>query len=228
MNEKGGKIFLPKASNNIKSYVDEKYGKIKEEIIFNKVEYNNKAFKMKIVSKENSHLFFYITYKNKKITDTYKKDYYEGASLFKHINTDLEKNIYNLTNNKCKVNELSTLDKYTEKVKERILKEDNLLSLRFYYIEQEITLESLTTDNINSKITNIINNNINKDIHPKYYNITFTDKNDITKSILITNITEDFINNEEKNNIINDIINKKDSILLRNNHIDYKYLNEEE
>lgn len=228
MNEKGMKLFLPKATNKINSYFDEKYNKIKDETIINKVKYNNKGFEVKITSKKNKNLFFYIKYKNKKINDTYKKDYYEGSSLFSHINNKLEKEIYQLTSNKCNVKQLATLNNYTEQVKEKILKEENLLSLKYYYIEQEVSIDNMSSDNIYKEIETIINKNIKNNINPKHYNIIFTNKNDITNSVKIKNITDSFLKNDNKISIINDILNKNDSALLKNNHIEYKYLNEEE
>ena len=228
VNEKGKELFLPKATNKINDYFDEKYSNIKEETKTSKVKYDINGFKMKVTSKNNNNLFFYIIYSNKKIKDTYKKDYYEGASLFKHINNKLEKEINKLTDNKCKVKNISSLDNYTEQVKERIINEENLLSLKYYYIEQEVTVNNMNSDTIYKEIESIINKNTKNKINPKYYNIIITDKNDITNSIKIMNITDSFINNADKMSIINDILNKNNSKLLENNHIKYKYLNEEE
>ena len=67
VNEKGGKIFLPKATNKINTYIDENYNQIKEEIAIENIDYKNRTFTAKIISKQNKNLFFYITYKNKKI-----------------------------------------------------------------------------------------------------------------------------------------------------------------
>ena len=53
-------------------------------------------------------------------------------------------------------------------------------------------------------------------------------KTDTTNVIEITNITEEFINNNNKEQIIKDVISKNDSQILKDNKIKYKYLNEEE
>ena len=58
---------------------------------------------------------------------------------------------------------------------------------------------------------------------PKSYTITITNKNDITESIEIKNITK-----EVSKEIINDIINDEKSDLLKENKITYKYLNQED
>lgn len=136
VNEKGGKIFLPKATNKINTYIDENYNQIKEEIAIENIDYKNRTFTAKIISKQNKNLFFYITYKNKKIQDTYQKDYIEGKSILTYLNKKIEKEINDKTNIEYKVHEISTLDKYTDNVKEQIIKEENLLSLRYYYLEK--------------------------------------------------------------------------------------------
>ena len=227
INEKGGKIFIPKVSNNINSYIDKKYTKIKDKLNIESIKYNNKVFTTKITSKENKHLFFYVTYKNKKISDTYKKDYQEGRTLLNHINKENEKTIYNKTNQKCKVFAISTLDKYTEKVRKELINEKNLYSLKYYYIEKELQINNWTPQDISNEITSYINLNIGNNIHPKYYKIIVTNNKDITNSIELSNITENFVSNDNEK-IINDIINKNVSNELKNSKIKYRFLNEEE
>ena len=176
--------------------------------------------------KENKHLFFYVTYKNKKISDTYKKDYQEGRTLLNHINKENEKTIYNKTNQKCKVFAISTLDKYTEKVRKELINEKNLYSLKYYYIEKELQINNWTPQDISNEITSYINLNIGSNIHPKYYKIIVTNNKDITNSIELSNITENFVSNDNEK-IINDIINKNDSNELKDSKIKYRFLNEE-
>ena len=225
LNEKGGSIFISKAKKNINAYIDENYNQIKDSISIESVKYKNRTFTTKIVSKDNKNLYFYIIYKNKKITDTYKKDYLEGKSYLTYIDNKLEDDIYNKTKQKCKVNAISTLDKYTEKVRENLMKENNLLSLKYYYIEKEIQINNWNAKNISDDITKFIYINLENNITPKYYKIIITDNKDVTKSIELSNITEDFINNNNEK-LINDIITKNNSIELRNSKITYKYLNE--
>ena len=227
VNEKGGKIFLPKATNKIKTYIDENYNQIKEEIAIENIDYKNRTFTAKIISKQNKNLFFYITYKNKKIQDTYQKDYIEGKSILTYLNKKIEKEINDKTNIEYKVHEISTLDKYTDNVKEQIIKEENLLSLRYYYLEKEITTE-LSSKNIIDEITKNININTEKNITPKYYKFIIINKDDTTNVIEISNITENFLTNNNKEQIITDIINKNNSQLIKDSKIKYKYLNEEE
>ena len=46
---------------------------------------------MKVTNKLNKNHYFYITYSNKKITDTYKEDYLEGRTLLTKTSNNLEK-----------------------------------------------------------------------------------------------------------------------------------------
>lgn len=225
LNEKGGTLFLSKAKNNINTYIDENYSQIKDNIKIESVKYKDRSFTAKIVSKDNKNLYFYITYKDKKITDTYKKDYLEGNSYLTYIDNKLEDTIYNKTNQKCKVKAISTLDNYTETVRENILKENDLLTLKYYYIEKELQINEWNAKEISDEITKYISLNLSNNITPKYYRIIITDSKDVTKSIEISNITEEFINNNNEQTI-NDIINKNKSTELNNSKIEYKYLNE--
>ena len=73
-------------------------------------------------------------------------------------------------------------------------------------------------ETITNKINNFLDNFTN--ITPKSYTITITNKNDITESIEIKNITK-----KVNKDIISDIINDEKSDLLKDNKITYKYLN---
>lgn len=214
--EKFGSIMIPKATKKINNYIEEKYKNI--DLKTNEVTFKNTTYTMKVESKENKHHYFYINYYNRKITDTYKEDYVEGKNLLKHIKKKLKKEINSKTNTNCDIEITSTLDKYTDIVKERIIKEDNLLELKFYIIKKELVIKEWNEENITNSINAFINNFT--DMTPKSYTITITNKNDITESIEIKNITK-----EVSKEIINDIINDEKSDLLKENKITYKYLN---
>ena len=62
-------------------------------------------------------------------------------------------------------------------------------------------------------------------ITPKYYVITIIKADEITKSIRISNITDDFINLNNKEEIIDDILNEKETDRLEKSKITYKYEN---
>ena len=214
--EKFGSIMTPKITKKMHNYIEENYKNL--DLKTNEVTFKNTTYTMKVESKENKHHYFYINYFNRKITDTYKKDYVERKNLLKHIEKKLKKEINNKTNTNCDIEITATLDKYTEIVRERIIKEDNLLELKFFIVKKGLVIDKWDEETI----TNKINSFINKfgDITPKSYAITITNKDDITESIEIKNIT-----NTLSKEIINDIINDNKSDLLKENKITYKYLN---
>lgn len=214
--EKFGSIMIPQATKKIETYIENKYKELN--LKENKVIFKNTTYTMKVESKENKNHYFYINYYNRKITDTYKKDYLEGKNLLTHIKKKLKKEINNKTNTNCDIEITSTLDKYTDLVKEKIIKEDNLLELKFFIIKKELIIDKWDEEIITNKINNFLDKFTG--ITPKSYTITITNKEDITESIEIKNIT-----NKVSKEIISDIINNKKSDLLKENKITYKYLN---
>ncbi len=216
--EKMGSILIPKATKKINNYIEEKYNK--DDFILSDVTFKNTTYTMKVTSKKNPHHYFYINYYARKMTDTYKKDYIEGKNLLNYLKKELKKEIMKKTATSCDIEITSTLDKYTNTVKERIIKEDNLLELKFYNIKKELLIDNWNEDNIVNIINSFIDNYKENNITPKSYKIIITNKSDITESIEIKNITNN-INKE----IIHDIINDNKSDLLIKNKITYKYLN---
>jgi hypothetical protein len=163
-----------------------------------------------------------MNYHNKKITDTYQEDYVEGKSLFNYLNKKLEKEVKEKTNETVTIKETTTLDEYSSTVREKLLAEENLLELKYYYIKKEITVDSFEEETISKEIESFIKKLNQNKITPKYYKITITDKNDLTKSVEINNITEEIDNYKE---ITSDILNDNNSELLKEYKITYKYLN---
>ena len=214
--EKFGNIMIPKATKKINTYIEERYKDLN--LKTNEVTFKNTTYTMKVESKENKNHYFYINYYNRKITDTYKKDYVEGKNLLTHIKKVLKKEISNKTNTNCDIEITSALDEYTDIVKERIIKEDNLLELKFFIIKKELIIDKWDEETITNKINNFLDKFDN--ITPKSYTIIITNEEDITESIEIKNIT-----NKVNKEIISDIINNKKSDLLKENKITYKYLN---
>lgn len=225
MSEKSAQFLIPKAEEKLTAYIDENYSDIKDEIELGKVEYKNQKYQMKVKSKINSNYYFYIYYKNKKYSSTYKKDYIEGESYFSYLTTKMSKDIAKKTKEDSKVIIINTLDSFTDKVQEAIIKEDNLLQLKFYNIEKDIAITKWNSKDISNDISFFIKLCEDKKINPKSYTITITNSKDITESIKIKNITSDFLNNPLKEQIIEDILNNKNSDLLKNNKISYEYLN---
>lgn len=223
--EKAGSLLIPRVKGKIDNYVEENYKEIKDSLVFKDITYKNYTYTMKVESKENKNHFFYIKYSNRKINDTYKDDYIKGKNLLKHINKSLQKDIEDITKMPCTIEINSTLDKYTSMVQERIIKEDNLLELSFYTLKKDIMINKWDKTTITEEIVKILNTYKENNIIPKNYTITITNKDKITESIEVKNLTNDFINNNSKEEIINDIINNNNSNILKENKIEYKYLN---
>lgn len=222
VNEKGGEIFSSKIQKKIDTYINENYSSIKNHIELSPIEYKNKIFTITIKSKENKNHTFSITYNKGNITDTYQTDYKEGKKLLTHIEEEIKNEIYNKTNIECSIHTTTTFDNYTEKIQERLLKEDNLIDLKIYYIEKELMIDNWNNESISKEITNFIESIDKYNIEPKYYKIIITNVKDITDSIEINNITTDFLNENNKKEIINDILNNNE---LKNSKITFKYLN---
>lgn len=223
--EKAGGILIPKAKEEITAYINKNYANIKNSLSIANITYENTKYKAKITSTKNKNHYFYIYYSKKKITDTYKKDFQNGKKLFKTIKKSLKKEIKDKTNISCEVEPISNLNEYTKKVQDRLIKQENLTELKFFYLKKELLLTNWNQKNILEEINNLLTTIKSKKITPKYYEITITNKNDITESIRISNLTEDFLNSKYQEQIINDIINDNNSEILKQNKITYKYLN---
>lgn len=219
--EKQNILFLPKIETSISNYIAENYQHL--ELEKESVTEKNNIFSMKVKNPLNKNHYFYIIYSNKKISDTYQNDYFEGKTLLTHLSKKLEKEIEEATNKKYKVTFDNTLNNYSDKVKTQLLKE-NINNLKIYTIEKEITT-SWDIPTIQSKITDIMTTLENKNFTPKNYIITITNKDDITQSVKITNLKSSLIKNDNLYIIINDIINNNKTSILTENKITYEYLN---
>ena len=223
MSEKKDTILIPKATKKITSYIENKYNK--DDFKLGDVSYKNNKYTMKVSSKDNNNRFFYIYYTKAGITDSYQEDYIEGKSFLFILKKDLEKSIKSIVNTKVTVEIPTTLDQYTDAVRERILNEDNLLELKFYIIKEELFIKEWDPTEIEKQIELCITKYNNSNITPKSFTIIINNDNEITESIEINNLTTDFINNPSKIEIINDILNDNNSILLKTNKITYVYKN---
>lgn len=222
VNEKSEDLLINKADKAIDNYLETNYQELLPSIDKEKTQSKNKVYSKKIISKQNKNHYFYIYYDKRKLSDTYTTDFEEGKALLTHINKDLEKEIKSKTNIDCTIQPTTTLNEYSTSVNERIIKEENLLELKFYCIQKELIIENWNKQEITNQIKNIIQKMKEKNITPKYYEITISDQKDITMAIKISNITEDFLDNGNAEKIIEDILNHKD---ISNSKITYQYKN---
>ena len=199
-------IMSDKVDIKLNKYLKDNYNN--KELSSNKTIYKNTKYQKKVYNKTNNNLYFYIYYNNKKITDTYNKDYLEGKTFLKYISKSIEKDINKKTKYKTKITINNKLNKFNNDIKERLLKENNLLEL---------------SKSISNKIKSINNNLNNNKIIPKDYIIEITDTKDITKSVKVSNIKPIDINNINK--IMDYIINNPSENIVPNTNIEYIYLN---
>lgn len=225
LKEKKNTIMAPKVEKEFQTYLQTNYKEILNSLEMKKTTYQDNRFQAKIASKENKHHFFYLYYTNHKVKNTYQKDYIEGNQLLKHIKKNLEKEIKEKTNDSSSVIILAPLNQYTDTVREQIISENNLLQLKFYSIEKEIDIKNWNAKEISDTISLFINNYEQNGIHPKYYEITITNQKNIIEAIKISNITEKFINNTNKEQIIDAILKDTNNDLIKENKITYQYLN---
>ncbi len=209
-------LLTEKVDKKLNTYLKDNYSDLSN-IKKNKTIFKNNRYEKKITNKDNSNYYFYIYYQDKKITDTYKKDYEEGKNFLKIISTKIENDIYKKINKKYKVTITDKLSSFSDNTKQKLIKEDNLSSQNIYNIE--IKLNSKI--NTNELVTNIsyINKKLkDNNINPKSITMIITDKN---RKIIINNLV---INNDLKQ-IISDIINNKESNILKKYNITFEQSN---
>ena len=160
-----------------------------------------------------------MTYQNKKIKSTYKKDYLEGKTLLNKTKTNLEKKIKKNLNIDAKITFPLTLNKYIDSIKEDIINNENT---NIYNIEYEITnklsLEEIPyiTNEI-SKITTSLND---LNITPNYTTISIKGNN---KSLTLKNLTNKTLQSNYLNQIITNILTGNNLESLKENNLSYEY-----
>ncbi len=217
INQKLTPVFEKKADKEINAYIEENYNDLKDIKKENTKFINNKYVKI-IRHKDNKNYYFKIAYKNKKITDTYKQDYVEGSTFLKYISKKIKKDIKDKVQKDYTVIIDSKLDKFSEKTKENIIKEKELLSSEIFILEIKVNSE-FNTKSITSSLSSIHKKLINNNIKAKSYNFTIKDPK-TNKEMKINNLKI----NKYLNNIITDIINNKKSDYMKENNITYEIL----
>ena len=205
-------------------YIEENYKDL-EDIRTEDTYYKDLKYNKKVINKNNDNYYFMIYYEKREITDTYKKDYVEGKTFLKYIEKEILKQINEKVKGNYEVSINTKLNKFSDEIKEQIIKEDNLKSLKIYNLEVKFKTtieEQNVSDQIISKIDKLEKNSI----YPKTYSMVITDKEDKTKTIKISGLTNELIKSENFKNIVSDIINNnEESELLKENNIQFEYLN---
>lgn len=220
--EKGNSYKKNKINEKIDDYIESEYKDNINDIVSSKIKQDKNTYYKIVYNSSNKDLNFKVTYKNKKITSTYKKDYLEGKSLFsvleKNMNDKLKKVNSDNYYKSLKITYNLTLNNCTDSIKSKLISGDYNLSLYTVNDKRSITL---TKEVLQSEIMKLHNYMISLNFIPKDYNLTYTDINNETKSINII-VSEETL----KNNVdVGRIIIENDEKNLNLNNIKVKYLN---
>lgn len=225
LNEKSAPYFAPKIEKKILEYLKTEYKEEYNDFDVGTTIYSKTKYNLKVTSKKNKNLYFKIFYNNKKITDTYKEDYKQGKTLLNSITEKIEKQLKNKYNQEFNIIMSKSLDEYSKQIQDNIILKNDLKSLKIYTLETTISSKWNTTD-IGTKIIKLNTNLKSEDITPKNYNITIINPKNPIKSIKISNLTPETIEDSTLlSSIISDIIKNENSELLKQNNITYKYFN---
>lgn len=225
--EKLAPYYTDKIKIKMNEYLKEKYPEEVDNFKLGKITYKTQVYTAKVANKNNKNLYFTISYQNKKIKDTYRKDYLKGNTLLTTIEEELEKKIKNNLNIKSTIIFPLTLDKYTTKIKEDIIN-NNINELNIYNISFSINSD-LTQDNIYNltiELTNKIKEINTLNIYPNHYTITINSKKE-NKSLTIKNLTNKTLDQQNLTQIISYIMiedeKTSENNIIKENNISYEY-----
>lgn len=225
--EKLAPYYTDKIKIKMNEYLEQNYQKEIDDFKLGKITYKAQTYIAKVTNKNNKNLYFTISYQNKKVKDTYKKDYLKGHTLLTTLEKNLEKEIKNNLNLNTEITFPLTLDKYTEKIRENIIN-NNIDGLNIYNISFTINSE-LTQENIYNlvmELTNKIKEINTLNISPNHYTITINSKND-NKSLTIKNLTNKTLEQQNLTQIISYIMiedeNTNENSIIKENNISYEY-----
>lgn len=225
LNEKSAPYFAPKIEKKLIDYLKTEYKDEYNDFDIGTTIYSKTKYNLKVTAKKNKNLYFNIFYDNKKITDTYEKDYKQGKTLLNSITKKIEDELKNKYNQDFNIIMSKSLDEYSKQIQNNLILKNDLMSLKIYTLETTITSKWNTND-IGSKIIKLNNNLKEENLTPKSYNITIINSKDATKSVKISNLTTEIIEDSTLlSSIISDIIKNENSKLLKQNNITYKYFN---
>lgn len=211
INEKKDIILKPKIEKKFNDYLESNY---KEEFIKSSIRKDNNKYYIKVMNKKNIHLYFIVYLKDKKIKDTYKKDYLEGKTLNTYIEKLKNKNIKSNKYDSYKIKYNVKLNECTKYVKDKLI--SGYYDLPIYTIKVEDNY-----NNINTKLKDIYLYTSSLNLKPKDYDITLNNKENINKSINIK------INNDilKSSTDIESLILNNDQSTLNKLNIKIEYLN---
>ncbi len=223
LTEKAAVLMIPRIDKRISNYLDKNYKDILNKVTLEDTVYKNTIFEKKITDQRNNNHYFYIKYKDKKITDTYKEDYLDAKPFMQHLSNVIQKEIKKKTNKEYKITMTDSFSNYTTMIQDKLIKEKNLSEVRCYIIEDTLTITNWNKETIQKEITKYINDLDKLKITPNNFSLTIINK-DNNKKIKIDNITIETINKKEFPTIIDNIIKNKNDNSITNNRIKYRYI----
>ena len=216
--EKKDIVLSPKIEEKLLKYIDEKYISLKNDLTISKVKHikDENTYQIKLSNNNNKNLYFFVNYKNRKITDTYQSDYVEGMSLYSNLEKEYKKKLKNSS-----LDFYKKLNEYPETIRQQVINQDTI-KLPLYRVSTELTINNHTQKTIINSISKFYLKNKELGYSPKEYEIVLVDKNDISFSVKISNLTENLIINNI-NEIISAII-LNDSNIMKKYSIKYQYI----
>lgn len=219
-------ILQPKVEEKLNQYIQKKYQNIQDNLNIGKIEYNKKedTYTILLTDKDNKHLSFRVIYHNKKITDSYKKDYENGESLYTYLKTNYEKELMKETEKDTTITFFQKLDQYTTNSRKKIIISKDPRSLPIYNISISLNIKKFTIDNISKNIKGYYQLIKKLGYSPKEYEFLLINNQskNINTSIKISKLTEELIENN-LNEIIGGIIDNDISLQERYS-ITYEYI----
>ncbi len=225
--EKLAPYYTDKIKIKMEEYLNKNYTEEVNNLKLGKITYKAQIYKAKVINKKNKNLYFIITYQNKEIKDTYKKDYLEGKTILSKLEHTLEQKIKNNLDINATITFPLTLNKYMNTTKEKIIN-NSLDEINIYNINLTINSSLTEQDNYNlvMEIKNIIEKIHSININPNYYTIKLKSKKQ-NRSLTIKNLTDKTLEQENLTQIINYImIENEDKIennIIKENNIKYEY-----
>lgn len=224
--EKNKEIMIPKASKRLNEYIQREYEDIYNQLKLGKTTYNQKKkqYEVKVKNIDNHHLYFTVSYQNKKFSSTYQKDYVEGSSLIEYY----QKQFNSLLNKDQKYHHLSIkfnqkLNKYSHEVYHKLMTNDNVLDLSIYHISCDIKVDHFDSSTISTSILELYQYILSKQLNPKYLNVVITDHHDISNAISIHHLDKSLLNDQLP--VIISSVLKNEENLKDKYGITYQYIN---
>lgn len=225
INFKSKEFLMPKIDKKLKDYMKTTYKNEYNNLSIGKTDYDisTNTYFIKVKNKNNKHLYFTVKYKNKKIKDTYNKDYKNGKTLLKHYEKEMSKKLKSKKYQDIEIKFDRTLDNYTKLVQQKLIDNNNISDLSIYSIKLDTTIKKMDEDILRTYIVDFSKFIEEKSLSPSHINFIITDENDYSNAIEITGLTKEMINNSI-NEIVRGIINN-DKNITKKYDFAYKYLN---